>query len=438
MNKIVLIFLSIFLLNTVVVAQSSDNKEQQELEKERQQLKRELDEKQSLLDKNKKSTKKSLSELAGINSKLELQERVINNLNRQVNMLDNSINKSQHDVRRLSLLLDTLKEEYSKSMVYSYKNRSNADFLNFIFSASSFNDAIKRVNYLKSYRSYREMQGENILRTQGLLKDRITELGDNKQKKDVVLQTQGKEVDVLATQQKEKNEIVTKLKAEGKELNLQIAAKKKQMQKVSNAIAAAIRKAQDDAKREAMAKARRDAELAKNESNISSAPTPAKTKTRTKTNEPAIVKQQSVLLASDADVKLNANFERNKNSLPWPVDRGYILMHFGLNELPNKVKVDNPGLTIGSDIGSPVKSIFDGEVSSVTNIEDMQVVILKHGRYFSTYSNLTGVRVSHGQMVHTGDVLGKVASNDEGVGSIDLIISTETSNLNPESWLRHK
>jgi len=29
------------------------------------------------------------------------------------------------------------------------------------------------INYLKSYRSYREMQGENILRTQALLKQEL-------------------------------------------------------------------------------------------------------------------------------------------------------------------------------------------------------------------------------------------------------------------------
>ena len=154
-------------------------------------------------------------------------------------------------------------------MVYAYKNRSNSDFLNFIFSASSFNDAIKRITYLKSYRTYREMQGENILRTQELLKERIDELSGNKKKKSVVLQTQSKELSVLESQQNEKNELLSKLKAQGKELNNQIAAKKKQMQKVSNAIAAAIKRAQDIARREALEKAkeekmRRDAEAKKN------------------------------------------------------------------------------------------------------------------------------------------------------------------------------
>ena len=118
----------------------------------------------------------------------------------------------------LAKVLDTLKQEYAKSMVYAYKNRSNYDFLNFIFSASSFNDAIKRVTYLKSYRSYREMQGDNILRTQNLLQQRIGELSGNKLKKNEVLQEKSKEMTELEKQQQEKQVIVSKLKGTTKRI----------------------------------------------------------------------------------------------------------------------------------------------------------------------------------------------------------------------------
>jgi septal ring factor EnvC (AmiA/AmiB activator) len=435
MIKTILIFISVFIVSTAV-AQSGSDKEQQELERERQELKNEIQEKQDLLEKNKQNTRQSLSDLAKINSKLDLQERVINNLNRQVNLLDNNITKSQRDVHRLGLLLDTLKLEYEKSMIYSYKNRSNSDFLNFIFSASSFNDAIKRITYLKSYRSYREMQGENIIKTEQLQRQRINELSDNKQKKNTVLQTQSKEIDVLADQQKERSQIVLKLKAQGKELNNEIAAKKKQMQKVGNVLAAAIKRARQDA----IAKAKADAEKArKDEQNnlITNHTSSVSVKPANKPITPAIAPKQD-LLPTAADVKLNANFIGNRGSLPWPIDKGYIIMHFGLNELPNGVKVDNPGITIGGDIGASVKAIFDGEVTAVSNIDDMQMVVLKHGAYFSAYSNLTNVNLTKGQTVHTGEVIGKVAQNDEGNGSIDLIISSEKDNMNPESWLRRK
>jgi murein DD-endopeptidase MepM/ murein hydrolase activator NlpD len=72
-------------------------------------------------------------------------------------------------------------------------------------------------------------------------------------------------------------------------------------------------------------------------------------------------------------------------------------------------------------------------------VEDMQVVIIQHGRYFSTYSNLSGVSVSRGQQVKTGQVIGRVAVNLDGVGSVDLYISNENSNFyDPESWLRRR
>lgn len=437
MIKIVFSFLVFTSCSVALVAQSAA---QQELEKERQQLKREIEQTQQLLDKNKKTTKENIGQLSLLNRKLNLQGNVIENISKDINLLDNTISKSQHDVNKLQVLLDTLKQEYAKSMVYAYRNRSNSDFLNFIFSSGSFNDAIKRITYLKSYRNYREMQGENILRTQELLKERIDELGGNKKKKRVVLQTQSKELSVLESQQQEKNQLVAKLKAQGKELNSQIAAKKKQMQKVSNAIAAAIKRAQDAARREAIAKAkedkaRRDAETKKNI---------AENKPDNPATKPVVIRPNksiaapSVLLGNDADVKLNANFISNRGSLPWPVDKGYMIMRFGPQKLEIGVTVDNPGITIGSDIGSSVKALFDGEVASVTNIDDMQLVVLKHGAYFTTYSNLSGVNVSRGQNVHTGQVLGKVAPNDEGLGSIDLIISNEKGNLNPEGWLRRR
>ena len=414
---------------------------QQELEKQRQQLKKEIEQTQELLDKNKKTTKENLGQLALLNRKLNLQGNVIDNINKDINLLDNTISRSQKDVNRLQVLLDTLKQEYAKSMVYAYKNRSNSDFLNFIFSASSFNDAIKRITYLKSYRNYREMQGENILRTQQLLKDRIDELSGNKKKKSIVLQTQSKELSVLESQKQEKNQLVAKLKAQGKELNSQINAKKKQMQKVSNAIAAAIRRAQDLARKEALAKAReekakREAEARKDVAVNNAAPNSNVKSIVPKETKPAT--QPSILLGSAEDLKLNANFIGNRGSLPWPVDKGYMIMRFGPQKLDIGVTVDNPGITIGSDIGAPVKALFDGEVSSVTNIDNMQLVVIKHGAYFTTYSNLSGVSVSRGQSVQTGQTLGRVAPNDEGTGSIDLIISNEKGNLNPESWLRRR
>lgn len=433
MNRIIATF-TFLLITAAIFAQPQTSKEQQDLEKERQQLKRELEQAQKLLKDNQKVTKENMSMLGIINRKLNIQENIVSNINREINLVDNTIYKSQRDINKLQLLLDTLKQEYAKSMVYAYKNRSNSDFLNFIFSASSFNDAIKRVNYLKSYRSYREMQGDNILRTQELMKVRIGELGQSKKKKSEVLVVQSKEAQALQAQQEEKNKIVSKLKAEGKELNNQIAAKNKQMKKVNAAITAAINRAIKEAnerkkERDRLAAAA-EAEKNKNTGTV------AAPKTKRTPKEPS-KKPEIGLLPEEAT--LNAGFERNRGNLPWPVGSGYLLLHYGENKLESGVVVNSQGISIASNIGTPVKSIFDGEVILVNNYDDVQMVVIKHGRYFTGYSNLRDVSVTKGQDVKVGQVIGKVAANLDGVGAVDMQISNDKNqDLNPEAWLKRR
>ncbi|MEJ7671921.1 MAG: hypothetical protein WKF59_04265 [Chitinophagaceae bacterium] len=117
-----------------------------------------------------------------------MQGNVIQNISGQLKFIENDIYKSQREVNKMAKVLDTLKREYAISMEYAYKNRNNFDFLNFIFSSANFNDAIKRVTYLKSYRTYREQQEQNIVHTQEALQQRINELSGNKQKKNSALQ----------------------------------------------------------------------------------------------------------------------------------------------------------------------------------------------------------------------------------------------------------
>ncbi len=432
----------VFLCSSMFALAQPDTRE--ELEKQRQQLKKEIEQTEKLLKSNKAETKENLLQYKLITNKVNLQDRVIDNINRDLKVLNNNMYTIQRDMSRYDRLLDTLKREYAKSMVYAYKNRSSYDFLNFIFSAGSFNDAIKRITYLKSYRNYREMQGENILRTQELRKKKKEELGGAKVEKNKTLQVQSKEMQALETQKKEKDRILAELKKQGKQLNNQIVAKQKQMQKVSNAIAAAIKKAQEEARKAALAKAAEEErkrlaearELEKSNPGTATESTetgraPVKVKPAKPVNKPT----ESVLLNA-GNTALNTSFERNRGSLPWPLDRGVVLMHYGKNTLPSGSVLNVTSVTISSEIGTPVKAVFNGTVSTVQHVEDMQVVIIQHGRYFTTYSNLSGVSVQRGQEVTTGQTIGRVAANFDGVGAIDFYMSNESSNFDPEKWLR--
>ena len=433
----------------------------EELEKQRVQLKKEIEETQKLLNSNKEVTKQNLTTLSLFTNKVNLQGRVLENIGKDLRILDNNIYSIQRDVNRFDKLLDTLKQEYAKSMVYSYKNRGNYEFINFIFSADNFNDAIKRISYLKSYRTYREMQGQNILRTQELRRKRLQDLGASKQTKSVTLGVQSKELSVLEQQKLEQNKIVAQLKKEGSGLNAKIAAKQKQIAKVNSsiksAIAAAMKAENDRRLAEEKAAKKRIADLAFAERNrkiendkITKANTAASaagkpttaliepTKTRPVKESVAIVAPASSTFNSD-NIALNNSFERNKGSLPWPVDNGAVLNHYGPYKLPSGAILQNSAVTISSAIGTAVKAVFDGMVILVTEVDDEKyTVTIKHGNYFTSYSNINGVAVKMNQEVKTGQILGRVASNLDGIGSIDFYSAKGNADLDPEKWLRRR
>ena len=422
---------TIFLLFTVALA-SAQAPSKDALEKQREQLRKDIQATEKALVETQKTTKVNVGQLTLINKKLNLQDNIVNNIGDEIRKLSDNIYLSQLEINKIKRILDTLKVEYAKSMVYAYKNRSNYDFLNFIFSANSFNDAIKRIAYLKSYRNYREMQAENILKTQSMLEDKIHQLSGMKSQKNVVLTEKDKELSKLQKQKDEKATIVDKLKGRQKELLAQVRDKRKQDVKLKNAITAMIRREIERARIEAARKEKERIAAAKN--NKPAAKTDETTAGSSKPR--ATIPSGSLLVSSDADKALNASFEKNKGSLPWPCS-GYVITHFGPNQYPGGIDYNNPGVSIGVKPGETVKSVFDGEVTLVNFMDDKQVVFIKHGQYFTVYSNLASASVQRGDKVKTGQAIGKAGLNDDGNGEVDFILMNENNNVNPESWLKH-
>lgn len=432
MPKKIVTFFIFFLIAFSAFAQEQLSKD--ELEKQREQLKKEIQATEKALIETQKTTKVNVGQLSLINKKLDLQDNVVHNISYEIRKLSDNIYLSQLEINKIKRILDTLKVEYAKSMVYAYKNRSNYDFLNFIFSANNFNDAIKRIAYLKSYRNYREMQAENILKTQAMLEDKIQRLSGMKDQKKDVLSEKDKELGKLQKQKEEKASIVNQLKGRQKELLTQVREKRKQDAKLKNAITAMIRREIERAKAEAARKEKeRLASLKNNKNNDTKA---GESNTTARTPKPASIPSGSVLVSSEADKALNASFEKNKGALPWPCD-GYVITHFGPNQYPGGIDYNNPGVSIGVKPGQAVKSVFDGEVTLVNYMDDKQVVFIKHGKYFTVYSNLASASVQRGDKVHTGQVIGKAGLNDDGNGEVDFILMDENNNVNPEAWLKH-
>jgi len=424
------------LLICISLAAFSQQPGKAELEKERAAIQKEIDDVKRSLDETKRNKKTSLAQLNAVQRKLQLRQREIDVINQQMSLIDGNINQGWRDITKLKKELDTLKMQYGKSVVYSYKNRSNYDFLNFIFSASSFNDALKRVSYLKSYRAYREEQANNIVRTQSQIQDKIVSLNQSRVQKTIVLKEEDKVKQKLEDEKKEKDEVVSKLKSRERELNKEFADKKRQDAKLASAITAAINRAIANAK----AEAKRNAEItARNNTAANTAANKAATPATTVTAEKASKAPEFHKLDDDpATKKLSDNFAINRGKLPWPIESGRISMHWGPSTVPGTtLHIVNNFLTFETEAGKSVKVIFDGEVTLITYIGDVQAVIVRHGKYFTTYSNLSSVSVTKGQQLKTGQVIGKVAEKDDNVGELELGISNDANkNFDPEKWLR--
>ena len=213
MKKTVFAFL-ILLGSLAGFSQSVEDKAR--MERERQAIQQEIKEIQSVYSKVKSKQKESIGQLSLLQKKLALQDKYINNINKEIKIVSDEIYLSNLEVNRLQRQLDTLKNQYEKSVVYAYKNKSTYDYLNFIFSSNSFNDALKRVSYLKSYRSYRQQQVANIIQTQKQIEERKQQLLGKKTQKSSALKNQTQQLQVLAEQKKRKRPGGSKIKITGK------------------------------------------------------------------------------------------------------------------------------------------------------------------------------------------------------------------------------
>lgn len=410
-------------------AQSRD-----ELEAQRKQIQQEIEELRQSQNSVKKSKKESLDQLARIKNLIRKRDAIIETINRQVKLIDNDIFTNNREIYRLTKELDTLKAQYAKTIEYAYKNRSSYDMLNFIFSAVSFNDAIKRITYLKSYRDYRAKQVDNIVKTHQLLEQKNQTLAQNKELKAKTLEAQGEQMKKLETERKQKDAVLSGLKKKENELEKQLIAKRKSENSVKNSIAAIIKREiiaaekAEKAKREAAAKAAAAAGTGKIVATTSAA---SKTRASNKLeNTPEVT-------------AVSMGFENNRRKLPWPVSKGEITGQFGRHKIEGTTLYeDNIGIYIQTEIGAPVKAVYEGSVSAVHNLAGATAITIRHGKYLTTYYNLSSAAVNKGDEVKLGQTIGKAAESEDedGIGKIlfvvNVVVGENPKYLNPEDWIK--
>lgn len=419
----------------------------EELQKKRQELEKEIEDLRQSYAETQNNKKASLKQLALIKRKINAREDLVNGINREVRQLDETIYLNERDIYRLKKELDTLRVKYAKSIVFAYKNRGSYEYLNFLFSATNFNDAIKRMAYLRSYRQNRETQASTIAKSEQLLTEKIGILSANKKERLGTLEIQNKQLKVLQEDKKEQDVVVAQLKGREKELAAQMKEREKQRQKVNTAFNAVIRREMEDARRKdearkkqlddqrkAQAKADATANNPKPKNNADEPITGVTTTTKDKD------RSYSPLETTPEGREMSINFEKNRGRLPWPVANGVVTIEYGVQAIEGtKLNRKSDGIEIAVPVGTAVRCVADGEVALAGEVDGEMIVIVKHGKYFTGYQNLSSVSVSRGQEVKAGSLLGKSGTSIDGGGAIVFMIMNERTQFqSPRPWLKTK
>jgi septal ring factor EnvC (AmiA/AmiB activator) len=424
------------LFQTPIFAQKNSDK----LRKEQERLEKNINNTKSLLNKAKSSTQASLNELKLIDNQVKSREELLLNFDNQIRGAELKIEQKDQQIIDLEKKLKKLKEQYKKLIIYAYKHRSREGKMMYIFSASTYFEALKRNKYLEKIAEIQKKQKLIILQHQGLITNEKKSLETEKERKIRVAEEKRKEKEAMLKDKVIQLKTLNKLKGEESVLmaNLKKEENKKAIlkQKIKEAIDAEIAAA-EKARKEKERKEKK-AEEAKNAKKTSSSGSST-------TTTPKEVEKKTVTISETKELALNKGFENNKGRLLWPVASGSITEGYGKHAhptLPN-VTTNNNGIDISAPKSAQVRAVYEGEVTSVLSIPGAgKVVIIKHGNYRTVYSNLQESYVSVGSKVNTKQSIGSLlAIEGESLSvahfEIHLVEEGQVIRINPSLWIAH-
>ena len=420
MKNVSSLFVFLLLFTFCVQGQSTSDK----LKKDQARLERKIADTKSLLNKSKTNTKTSLSELKVIENQIIYRERLLKNYDNQIRSAELTIEKKGQEIKDLHALIETLKLQYKKLLLYSYKHRNKYGKMMAVISSDSYYEAVKRKKYLERITEIQQKQFLVIKQNQALIQKEIKAIEGERAYKKIIVTEKSKERAAIQQDKIEQEKVYLKFKTQEQDLVAQLKAEEKRKAVLRNKISAAIQReiAEAEARRKRAEEARRR-----------NAP---KTASEAKAPNFALTKES---------LRLSASFEGNKGKLPWPVDKGSITEKFGKNPHPTlkNVFTNNRGIDISTPKNAQVRAVFDGEVTSILNIPGAgKVVILKHGNYRTVYSNLKDVYVTKGDKVGTKKVIGSLLSLDKQNMSLvhfelHKVTGSAVTCLNPTLWVSH-
>lgn len=367
-------------------------------ESRRARLEKEIEQLQKQIAQTNSRSSNALEELTLIRSQIAARKALVEESERQIKALDDSIAAVQANAAALQSRLDTLTIYYARLIRGAYRNRDPHMWYVHILTGRNIGQASRRYNYLRGMSAQMNAQAEKIRELQAEVASELARLASLRESAASLRDRRSRDLENLKAEEARSDKLVASLKRDRTRYQNQLATKKKQVEALNREIERIIA--------QYLAESKSDKKNSGNNAQV--------------------------------DYKLSGEFESNKGKLPWPAD-GPVVEKFGRHGHPvytSLVMPFNNGIGISLLEGSEVSAVFDGEVKRVIVMPGYnKCVLIQHGGYFTFYCKLSEVSVKAGDKVKTGQVIGKVDTIDNQT-RLHFQVWKEKTPQDPESWLR--
>ncbi|WP_149915612.1 murein hydrolase activator EnvC family protein [Sphingobacterium cavernae] len=364
----------------------------------------------------------SQKEVSALSRQLNLREEKISVISKEVNNLTSQINKNTKSVNELKAELEKMRKDYEKMIMFAFRNKNGYNKMMFIFASKDFNQAFKRIKYLQQFSDARKTKAAEIEAVKKDIELKIAQMEADRNTQRGLLADQQKEREIIRKDRAQHQSQLNSIVKEERTFKGQLSKKQQEKKKMEALIRAAINREIAEERRRAEAERKRLAEAEAKRTGKTVAEVEKATPKKT---------DSEILRSTPEAARLSADFKSNRGRLPWPVAQGNIVRNYGSYTVDG-ITSSAPDVGIRTTDGAGVKAVFEGEVVQAV----AGVVVIKHGEYFSFYSNMSSVSVRRRQKVSRGQQIG-IADKDPELGYTVVYfgLSQGQNDFNPSPWL---
>jgi septal ring factor EnvC (AmiA/AmiB activator) len=401
MRLLLLIFLLGFWLSPNVWGQT-----RKELEKKRQSVSRAMHQTTQQLRTTQRNKKNALYKLKALRDSIAAKTALIDSMTRYTGTLDSLQERQQRVAQALQQDLKELAQRHQQLVRYYYKQLVHQP------APTTTLLQLRHKHYSRHALTKRQYQIGLVACVQQDLGQQALALATQKAEKDSLLAQAQILQEQLSEEQAQKSRKMNQLKRQERQLRQRLAQQKKSKRLLSKKIEQAILEQIAAAK----AEARRYQQKKQQGRTAPSLKAPSKINKETRA------------------------FAQQKGQLLWPIYQGKIVGYYGQYAHPlfKDVLLNNNGIDLQGQYNSVVRNVYAGTVVSVFTIPGYHnAVMVKHGDYYTTYSNIAKVYVKKGQILQTGGQIGTIGRAPKGKGHLlHFELWHNKTKENPMHWIK--